>query len=55
MAATFIRLLIEAAETGRNHDLVPLSYFGPRCGGAINFGAFSGLGEVQNTSGTVMG
>jgi len=55
MAATFIRLLIEAAETGRNHDKEPISYIGPRSGRAINIGAFSRLREVQNTSGTVMG
>ncbi|NBR99905.1 MAG: FAD-binding oxidoreductase [Actinobacteria bacterium] len=55
MAATFIRLLIEAAEAGRNHDTDPISYIGPRSGRAINVGAFSRLREVQNTSGTVMG
>ncbi|MEY3413562.1 MAG: hypothetical protein RJA79_437 [Actinomycetota bacterium] len=55
MAATFIRLLIEAAESGRNHDQDPISYIGPRSGRAINVGAFSRLREVQNTSGTVMG
>lgn len=55
MAATFIRLLIEAAEDGRNHDADPISYVGPRSGRAINIGAFSRLREVQNTSGTVMG
>ena len=55
MAATFIRLLIEAAEAGRNHDDDPISYIGPRSGRAINIGAFSRLREVQNTSGTVMG
>ena len=55
MAATFIRLIIEAAEAGRNHDDDPISYIGPRSGRAINIGAFSRLREVQNTSGTVMG
>jgi sarcosine oxidase subunit beta len=55
MAATFIRLLIEAAEAGRDHDDDPISYIGPRSGRAINIGAFSRLREVQNTSGTVMG
>ena len=55
MAATFIRLLIEAAESGRNHDQDPISFIGPRSGRAINIGAFSRLREVQNTSGTVMG
>ena len=55
MAATFIRLLIEASESGRNHDQDPISYIGPRSGRAINVGAFSRLREVQNTSGTVMG
>jgi sarcosine oxidase subunit beta len=55
LAATFIRLLIEAAEAGRNHDTDPISYIGPRSGRAINVGAFSRLREVQNTSGTVMG
>ncbi len=55
MAATFISLLIEAAEVGRNHDTDPISYIGPRSGRAINVGAFSRLREVQNTSGTVMG
>ena len=55
MAATFIRLLIEAAEAGRNHDDDPISFVGPRSGRAINIGAFSRLREVQNTSGTVMG
>ena len=55
MAATFIRLLIEASESGRNHDQDPISYIGPRSGRAINIGAFSRLREVQNTSGTVMG
>ncbi len=55
MAATFIRLLIEAAESGRNHDQDPISYIGPRSGRAISVGAFSRLREVQNTSGTVMG
>ncbi len=55
MAATFIRLLIEAAEAGQDHDDDPISYIGPRSGRAINIGAFSRLREVQNTSGTVMG
>ena len=55
MAATFIRLLIEGAEAGRDHDDDPISYIGPRSGRAINIGAFSRLREVQNTSGTVMG
>jgi sarcosine oxidase subunit beta len=55
MAATFIRLLIEAAEAGRDHDDDPITYIGPRSGRAINIGAFSRLREVQNTSGTVMG
>ena len=55
MAATFIRLLIEAAEAGRDHDKEPISYIGPRSGRSINVGAFSRLREVQNTSGTVMG
>ena len=55
MAATFIRLLIEASESGRNHDQDPISYIGPRSGRAINIWAFSRLREVQNTSGTVMG
>lgn len=55
LAATFIRLLIEAGETGRNHDTDPISYVGPRSGRAINLGAFSRLREVANTSGTVMG
>ena len=55
LAATFIRLLIEAGEAGRNHDTDPISYVGPRSGRAINLGAFSRLREVANTSGTVMG
>lgn len=55
LAATFIRLLIEAGEAGRNHDTDPISYVGPRSGRAINIGAFSRLREVANTSGTVMG
>lgn len=55
MAATFIRLLIEAAEAGRDHDKDPIFYIGPRSGRSINVGAFSRLREVQNTSGTVMG
>jgi sarcosine oxidase subunit beta len=55
MAAIFMRLLIEAAEKGLDHDVEPISYVGPRSGRAINIGAFSRLREVQNTSGTVMG
>ena len=55
LAATFIRLLIEAAEAGKNHDDEPIRYVGPRSGKEINIGAFSRLRQALVTSGTVMG
>ncbi len=55
LAGMFIRLLIEAAEAGHNHDETPIKYVGTRSGRAINIGAFSRLREIQITSGTVMG
>ena len=55
LAATFIRLLIEAAEAGKNHDDEPFRYVGPRSGKEINIGAFSRLRQALVTSGTVMG
>jgi sarcosine oxidase subunit beta len=55
LAGKFIAAIVDAEARGRNHDLDPVQYVGPRTGQAIDLGAFSRLREKALTSGTVMG
>jgi sarcosine oxidase subunit beta len=55
IAGLFMRTLIDAVVSGRDHDADPVQYRGPVTGRDINLGAFSRLREPSKTSGTVMG
>lgn len=55
LAGIFMRDLIDAEAAGRDHDIEPVQYVGPRTGRAINLGAFSRRRDRAVTSGTVMG
>ena len=51
-----MRTLIEAVESGRDHDRDPAVFQGPRTGHDINLRAFSRLRDRNpDTTGTVMG
>jgi glycine/D-amino acid oxidase-like deaminating enzyme len=55
LAGKFLASLIDAAANGRDHDLDPVQFMGPRTGRSINLAAFSRLRDRSLTSGTVMG
>ncbi|MFN8020193.1 MAG: FAD-dependent oxidoreductase [Acidimicrobiales bacterium] len=55
IAGHFLRTIIDAVESGHDHDAEPVRYVGPRTGRAIDLGAFSRRRDPANTSGTVMG
>jgi glycine/D-amino acid oxidase-like deaminating enzyme len=56
LAGLFLAALIEAVESGRDHDADPVRYPCPHTGGEVSLGAFSRLrGFNAETSGTVMG
>lgn len=47
--------LIEAVETGRDHDSDPVEYHAPHTGHTINLGTFSRRRPLLESSGTVLG
>jgi sarcosine oxidase, subunit beta len=55
LAGQFIRALVDAADSGIDHDAEPVQFTGPTTGLPINLGAFSRLRDKAVTSGTVMG
>jgi len=55
LAGQFIRALVDAADTGIDHDAQPVQFTGAVTGRPINLGAFSRRRERSATSGTVMG
>ena len=55
LAGMFLRALVDAADTGIDHDVAPVQYVGARTGRAIDLAAFSRLRTPAVTSGTVMG
>jgi hypothetical protein len=55
LVGQFIRLLIDAAAAGHDHDTDPVQFIGARTGRAIDLSAFSRLRSQGITSGNVMG
>ncbi len=55
LAGKFMAVIIDAEANGRDHDLDPVHYVGPRTGRPINLGSFSRRRDKAATSGTVMG
>jgi len=55
MVGTFIRALVEAAESGQDHDHDPVSVTGDLTGREINLAAFSRLRQRSSTTNSVLG
>ena len=55
IAGRFMRAIIDAVESGHDHDLFPVQFVGERTGRTIDLGAFSRRRTPSATSGTVMG
>ena len=55
LVGQFIRILIDAAAQGRDHDIDPVQFVGAHTGRAIDLSAFSRLRSQGITSGNVMG
>ncbi len=55
IAGQFMRAIIDAVESGHDHDTDPVQFVGRRTGRSIDLGAFSRRREPALTSGTVMG
>ncbi len=55
LAGKFIAAIIDAEAEGRDHDVDPVQYVGPRTGATIDLASFSRRRDRALTSGTVMG
>ena len=55
MVGPLMGALIDACESGRDHDHDPVVVVGPRTGLPINIGSFSRLRTPQNTTNSVLG
>ena len=55
IAGKFLRAIVDAVESGHDHDAEPVRFVGERTGRAIDLGAFSRRRSPASTSGTVMG
>ena len=55
IAGKFLRAIVDAVESGHDHDAEPVQFVGERTGRAIDLGAFSRRRSPASTSGTVMG
>jgi sarcosine oxidase, subunit beta len=55
LAGKFIAAIIDAEADGRDHDVDPVQYVGPRTGATIDLASFSRRRDRALTSGTVMG
>jgi sarcosine oxidase subunit beta len=55
LAGQYLRAIIDAQQSGGDHDLDPVQFTGPTTGRTINLGAFSRRRQRSLTSGTVMG
>jgi glycine/D-amino acid oxidase-like deaminating enzyme len=55
LAGRFMKAIVDAVESGHDHDHDPVRFVGERTGRSIDLGAFSRRRAPASTSGTVMG